>query len=160
VDAAQDLLVLDSIVKQLFSTRSFDHGFQLASSPHHQEGNQALQLEDERSWNGFQQFVVQKLPEVENPTILGLPSSASRVIAIKEAEALVVALRKMRSVAEAETVSTAAASQEGSTPKWMKELASLCESLLKELPVVSVQRLGRRWSDFYLAHGQGCQRFD
>jgi dynein heavy chain 1 len=137
IDTTQDLLVLDSLIKQLFNPGSFELAFSLTGSEHAGEPFE-LRLEDERSWQSFHDFISQKLPEMEDPRVLGLPATAAQVIAVKEAEALVTALRNMRAAGSVHALASADVAEDA-IPRWMTDSAALCGQLLEGLPKV------RRW---------------
>lgn len=77
IDVEQDQAVLDSLISHLFSPRAYDSQFQL--SP----GASLTALPDGTSIQTFRDFA-SALPELEQPSILGLPPSAATVVAANE----------------------------------------------------------------------------
>lgn len=84
VDVDQDQAVLDSLIGHLFSPKSYESQFELAP------GVSATALPDGTSISTFEKFA-SSLPEVEQPSFLGLPSSAATVVAISEGKSSVTA---------------------------------------------------------------------
>lgn len=85
IDSDQDQSALDSFVSHLFSEQAYDLNFPLSLSA-------SIKAPDGTTIASFIEWTL-NLPDVEDPTLLGLPTSASKVIAANEGELIQAIIR-------------------------------------------------------------------
>ncbi|KAL1922601.1 uncharacterized protein VTP21DRAFT_10140 [Calcarisporiella thermophila] len=91
VDEAPDMQLLESFVNELFTPKSYDLDFTLVDRP---DDEQRLVIPDGHKRDQFAAWV-NKLPEAEPPSWLGLPKNADRVLSESKGFAMLAKLCKV-----------------------------------------------------------------
>ncbi|SAL98745.1 hypothetical protein [Absidia glauca] len=140
IDNEYDQRLLDSFVNTLFSHRCYDLDFEVVKSTG--ENEKALVAPDGTKMEHFMEWV-NKLPDREPPTWLGLPSNAERVLLTLKGKAMLSKVRKMKSISDDEEVAftpeaSSGPGQSASTtsqqPSWMRALHASITNWLALLP--------------------------
>ncbi|KAI7869607.1 dynein heavy chain [Mucor mucedo] len=139
IDNEYDQRLLDSFVNNLFTPECYDIDFQLVKGSGEHE--KSIVVPDGTKMEQFLEWV-NKLPDREPPTWLGLPSNAERVLLTLKGNKMLSKVRKMKSLSDddetAFTPETAgAASKQVATtaqPAWMRALNISITNWLSLLP--------------------------
>ncbi|KAF7729943.1 hypothetical protein EC973_003356 [Apophysomyces ossiformis] len=143
IDNEFDQRLLDSFVNTLFSHRCYDLDFQVVKSSG--ENEDSLVVPDGTKMEHFLEWV-NKLPDREPPTWLGLPANAERVLLTLKGNAMLSKVRKMKSLSDDDEVAFAQDTTTQSTtsqqPAWMRALSQSIEGWLEILPekITALQR--------------------
>ncbi|CAG8531180.1 10166_t:CDS:10, partial [Acaulospora colombiana] len=130
IDNEFDKRLLESFVNGLFTPAAYDLEFPLVDSSSNNliipEGNKMVNFMD---W-------VNNLPEREPPIWLGLPGNAEKVLATSKGYAMLVKIRKMKSLADDDEAehSQDSGKQTSAQPAWMRVLYTTVDNWLKALP--------------------------
>ena len=73
----QDQAILDSLIDQIFQERAYELDFNLLHGSHVLKVPEGTSITSFIEWAGH-------LPEIEQPSLLGLPASAATVIATND----------------------------------------------------------------------------
>ncbi|KAI8328287.1 dynein heavy chain [Blakeslea trispora] len=140
IDNEYDQRLLDSFVNTLFTPECYDIDFKLVHGG--EEDGQSVVVPDGTKMDQFLDWV-NKLPDREPPTWLGLPSNAERVLLILRGNNMLSKVRKMKSLSDDDE---AAYSQDGGSssakksdasgaqPAWMRALNQNILNWLALLP--------------------------
>lgn len=137
IDNEYDQRLLDSFVNTLFTQHCYDLDFEIVKSTGDDE--KSVVVPDGTKMEQFMEWV-NKLPEREPPTWLGLPSNAERVLLTLKGNTMLSKVRKMKSTSDddevAYTDNDTAAQQSGTSqqPAWMRALSQSITSWLELLP--------------------------
>ncbi|ORX61965.1 dynein heavy chain [Hesseltinella vesiculosa] len=154
IDNEYDQRLLDSFVSSLFTHRCYDLDFELVKASG--QGDKALVAPDGTKMEHFIDWV-NRLPDREPPTWLGLPSNAERVLLTLKGKAMLSKVRKMKNITDDDDTAFTPKQQQQQQqqgkdgqqqPAWMRALhgsiSQWLSSLPEQLPVLS-------------RHGQGDQ---
>ncbi|KAJ8651627.1 hypothetical protein O0I10_012803 [Lichtheimia ornata] len=137
IDNEYDQRLLDSFVNTLFTQHCYDLDFEIVKSTGDNE--KSVVVPDGTKMEQFMEWV-NKLPEREPPTWLGLPANAERVLLTLKGNTMLSKVRKMKSTSDddevAYTDNDTAAQQSGTSqqPAWMRALSQSITSWLELLP--------------------------
>jgi len=134
IDNEFDKRLLECFVNSLFTPASYDINYALVDA----EGGDDLITPEGNKMEVFMNWV-NKLPERQPPIWLGLPSNAEKVLSISKGNAMLVNIRKMKSLADDDEVAYTEESGSGSSgassiPAWMRTLYNSVDNWLKILP--------------------------
>ncbi|KAG9288876.1 hypothetical protein G9A89_001252 [Geosiphon pyriformis] len=134
IDNEFDKRVLESFVNSLFTSEAYDLDYALVES---EDGN-TLTIPEGTEMKDFLKWV-NNLPDREPPAWLGLPGNAERVLATTQGLAMLVKVRKMKSLSDDEEVAYSQESGPGTSgvsaqPAWMRALVSSVDNWLQILP--------------------------
>jgi dynein heavy chain 1, cytosolic len=91
IDHDGDYQILNHLVRNLFTPAAFEDNFdavkQIQATDAQVEGASGLQLPGSSSWSEFMEWV-NRLPEREPPTYLGLPANAEKLLLVGQAKEL------------------------------------------------------------------------
>ena len=102
IDDEHDFGILSTLVTDIITPSAFEHEFDIVKDlqTHLQgEATDALLLPDGTGWRDFLEWV-NKLPEREPPTYLGLPANAEKLLLKASAEEMLVKLRMVVGILE------------------------------------------------------------
>ena len=102
IDDEHDFGILSTLVTDIITPSAFEHEFDIVKDLqiHLQgEATDALLLPDGTGWRDFLEWV-NKLPEREPPTYLGLPANAEKLLLKASAEEMLVKLRMVVGILE------------------------------------------------------------
>lgn len=139
IDNEYDQRLLDSFVNNLFTPECYDIDFQLVKGSGEHE--KSIVVPDGTKMEQFLEWV-NKLPDREPPTWLGLPSNAERVLLTLKGNKMLSKVRKMKSLSDDDETAftpetTGAASKQAATtaqPAWMRALNVSITNWLGLLP--------------------------
>ncbi|CAO3629084.1 unnamed protein product [Cunninghamella echinulata] len=141
IDNEYDQRLLNSFVNTLFNHHCYDLDFEIVKSTG--ENEKALVAPDGTKMEHFLEWV-NKLPDREPPTWLGLPSNAERVLLTSKGKAMLSKVRKMKSISDDDEVAftqetdasggSATATANSQQPAWMRALHSSITNWLSLLP--------------------------
>jgi dynein heavy chain 1 len=92
IDNDQDFALLTGMVKNVFDPAAYDNGHMLVSGT--DGGADELQVPAGTTIKDFQKWV-DRLPEREPPTYLGLPADAEKVLLVKQGQETIRNLSKI-----------------------------------------------------------------
>jgi len=130
IDNEFDQRLLETFLEQLFVPQSFDAGFSLVKSEN------GLVIPEGTTKEVFQQWI-EKLPDVESPTWLGLPANAEILLLVNQSNRVLNKLVKMQTLEEEDVGDESGADrsqQEDARPLWMRALETNIDSWSKVLP--------------------------
>ncbi|KAJ3071427.1 hypothetical protein HDU98_005356 [Podochytrium sp. JEL0797] len=140
IDNVHDQSLLDSFVNSLFRPAAYDHKFALVNAAvAGAEGDKgsALLIPDETKMEKVLDWV-NRLPDQQPPTWLGLPANAEKVLMALKGKEMLLKLRKMNvSSSDDETVmkdAAAKSSKQQVQPSWMRGIQKLVNEWLGILP--------------------------
>ncbi|KAI8974487.1 dynein heavy chain [Pilobolus umbonatus] len=135
IDNEYDQRLLDSFVNTLFKPECYDIDFEVVKSCG--EDEKSVVVPDGTKMEHFLEWV-NKLPDREPPTWLGLPGNAERVLLTLKGNNMLSKVRKMKSLTDDDE---AAYSQDSSNkqatstqPAWMRALNVAISNWLSQLP--------------------------
>ncbi|KAI9494709.1 dynein heavy chain [Zychaea mexicana] len=137
IDNEYDQRLLDSFVNTLFTQHCYDLDFEIVKATGDNE--QSVVVPDGTKMEQFLEWV-NKLPEREPPTWLGLPGNAERVLLTLKGNTMLSKVRKMKStsdddeVAYAQDTAKQASSTTAQQPAWMRALSASIQGYLELLP--------------------------
>ncbi|RIA96574.1 dynein heavy chain [Glomus cerebriforme] len=134
IDNEFDKRLLECFVNSLFTPAAYDIDYALVDV----EGDDNLIIPEGSKIEHFMNWV-DKLPERQPPVWLGLPSNAEKVLSISKGNAMLVNIRKMKSLSDDDEVAYTQESDSGSSgasaqPAWMRNLYNSVENWLNILP--------------------------
>ncbi|CAG8442752.1 1825_t:CDS:10 [Diversispora eburnea] len=131
IDNEFDKRLLESFVNELFTPAAYDLEFPLVDS----DDTNKLAIPEGSKMDHFMNWV-NKLPEREPPIWLGLPSNAEKVLATAKGYAMLVKVKKMKSLSDDDETeySQDSGAQTSAQPAWMRSLYSTVDNWLKTLP--------------------------
>ncbi|KAL0081796.1 dynein heavy chain [Phycomyces blakesleeanus] len=135
IDNEYDQRLLDSFVNTLFSHRCYDLDFEVVKASG--EDEESLVVPEGTKMEHFMDWV-NKLPDREPPTWLGLPGNAERVLLTLKGNTLLSKVRKMKSTSDDDEVAftqdTSSQSTNSQQPAWMRTLHTSISGWLSVLP--------------------------
>jgi dynein heavy chain 1 len=134
IDNEFDKRLLECFVNSLFTPAAYDIDYTLVEGVEDLATPEGSKIENFMNW-------VSKLPERQPPVWLGLPSNAEKVLSISKGNAMLVKIRKMKSLADDDEVaytqeSGSKSSGASAQPAWMRALYNNVDNWLKTLPEV------------------------
>lgn len=135
IDNEFDQRLLDSFVNTLFTHHCYDIDFEIVKSTG--ENESSVVVPDGTKMEQFMEWV-NKLPDREPPTWLGLPANAERVLLTLKGNTMLSKVRKMKSISDDDEVAyaqdTAKQTSTSQQPAWMRALSSSIAGWLETLP--------------------------
>jgi dynein heavy chain 1, cytosolic len=105
IDDEGDFNILGQLVSDVLDPAAFEDEHLLA---HGAEGDEGLRVPDGRTMQDFSTWV-EKLPEREPPTYLGLPADAEKLLLVGQAQRMVADLEKISDLLDEEQMAASAA---------------------------------------------------
>ncbi|KAI9295785.1 dynein heavy chain [Neoconidiobolus thromboides FSU 785] len=138
IDNEFDQKLLDSFVNTIFTKDSYNLEFELVKK--YEENTTPLVIPDAIKLDQFINWC-NKLPDVEPPNWLGLPSNAQKVLLTQKGNTFINNVRRMKSMVDDDSedlINNIKSNETESTsiqiPAWMRAIATSAESWLKLLP--------------------------
>ncbi|KAJ3049329.1 hypothetical protein HK097_009672, partial [Rhizophlyctis rosea] len=135
IDSEFDQKLLDSFVEGLFAPETYDLNYALVEAS---EGTDGLRIPDGTRMEQFLAWV-QKLPEQQPPTWLGLPNNAEKVLMTSKGLAFLSKVRRIKDLADDDDVAyqaddASAKEANNRQPAWMRTVHKIATEWLGLLP--------------------------
>ncbi|KAJ3032718.1 hypothetical protein HDV00_007194 [Rhizophlyctis rosea] len=135
IDSEFDQKLLESFVHGLFAPETYDLNFALVEGT---EGAKGLKIPDGTKMDQFISWV-QKLPEQQPPTWLGLPNNAEKVLMTSKGLAFLSKVRRLKDLSDDDDVAyiaedSSAKDSGNRQPAWMRTLHKTVTEWLDLLP--------------------------
>ncbi|XP_070608209.1 cytoplasmic dynein 1 heavy chain 1 isoform X1 [Erythrolamprus reginae] len=137
IDNEFDQRLLNTFLERLFTTRSFDSEFKLASKV---DGHKAIQMPDGIRREEFVQWV-ELLPDTQTPSWLGLPNNAEKVLLTTQGIDMISKMLKMQMLEDEDDLAYAETEKKARTdstsdgrPSWMRTLHTTASNWLHLIP--------------------------